>query len=200
MDGCSSNGWPLDDRSDGGSDGGDVEAEEQFARSQEQEPSGQFLSDQCLNDQCVSNQCLTRDGEDLVEMAWNVLMQPPDVDPSLAMNLSRIGRPRNVVDMVPDRRQLVWKDPDASEDDDDGRPPLVADDSSDDELLEDDNCQSSSGLASTMRHHGDDVGSDVEGYDTDEEIIFSDWSSQEKAVAEVNARGCWECRLGCLTQ
>ena len=77
-----------------GSDGDGEEAEEQFARSLEHQPSDQCLTDQCLNDQCVVDQCLTKEDEDVEEMAWNVLMQPPAVDPSLARNLSRMGCPR----------------------------------------------------------------------------------------------------------
>ena len=103
---------------------------------------------------------------EVVERAWNILMQPPAVDPSLLMNLSRMGCPRVAADMVPNRRHSVWNDPDAS-DDDEGAPPLAGDDSSDDELITVDEVESK------VQQAG------CEGYDTDEEIFFSDWIHQE---------------------
>ena len=174
VDDHSSNGWPVDDR--GGNDGMEEEAKELFARSQEDEPLDQCLSDQCVNDQCVYDQCLTRDDAEVVELAWTALMQPPAGDPSLVENLSRIGCPRNEVDMVPDRRQRVWEDPDAS-DDEEGMPPLVEKDSSDEELIDDDEVG------------GDDRQVVEDDYDTDEELIFSDWYGQERGSCRGEREG-----------
>ena len=181
VDDHSSNGWPVDDR--GGNDGMEEEAKEHFARSQEDEPLDQCLSDQCVNDQCVYDQCLTRDDAEVVELAWTALMQPPAVDPSLVENLSRIGCPRNEVDMVPDRRQRVWEDPDAS-DDEEGMPPLVEKDSSDEELIDDDEVG------------GDDRQVVEDDYDTDEELIFSDWYGQERGSCRGEREGVLGVQAG----
>ena len=153
--------WPVDDR-------GDLDSNSVDEGGAELTGDSPALDRECDEPVAISACGNSAGSEDLevVERAWNILMQPPAVDPSLIRNLSRMGCPRVVADMVPNRRHSVWNDPDAS-DDDEGRPPLADDDSSDDELITVDEVESNARQAV------------CEGYDTDEEIFFSDWIHQE---------------------
>ena len=79
--------------------------------------------------------------------------------------------------MTPNLRQKVWKNPESSGDEE-VRPPLVGgDDSSDDELIED---QGDKGIG---QHVAEYV------YDTDDEMVFSDWLYQDGASCRGERKG-----------
>ena len=110
-----------------------------------------------------SNASLALDGEqvrqEIEEMAWKVLMQPPAADTELRDYLGGIGCPIVDCDTRPNLKHKVWHTPGAEEEDE--VRPALAGESSDEELWQ-------------ALDVADDEVVDP-GHDTDEELGFVDW-------------------------
>ena len=135
---------------------------------------------------------------DLVESAWQLLMQPPADDASLMHYLNSIGCRHSTPDMQPNRLHQVWGGPMAGEDADhegdaDEVRPDIADDSSDEDLeadgvgrqVEPDSddeplpplAQDDSSDDEMIEDAGttENLDNGEQGYGTDEELGFDDW-------------------------